>query len=1119
MLFCVPAVVGATSYKQPGFSESVVFSGLVNPTSVRFLPDGSVIVIEKSGLIKKFDSLTDPTPTVVGDLRVKVHNFWDRGLLGVAVDPNFATNNYLYVLYSHDALIGGVAPKWGPGDGTSDPCPTPPGATTDGCVISGRLSRLLAAGPDWTASEQVMLEEWCQQFPSHSVGALGFGADGMLYVSGGEGASFSNNDWGQFGGTTGTPPPTPKNPCGDPPVPIGGNQTPPTAEGGSLRSQSPRRTAGEPRILNGAVLRIDPATGDAAPGNPLFGSSDANERRIIGYGFRNPFRMILKPGTNDVWVADVGGGLYEEIDRIPDLTSARNYGWPCFEGTSVDFTGFNICPTQVETTAPVFQYKHSDPVVIGDGCPTGTSSVAGMAFYQGASNYPAAYTNALFFSDYSRKCVWVMFPGGNGDPDPATRVAFASSAAGPVDLQIGPDGDVYYADFDGGRIMKITYGLAAIAVATSPTSGQAPLTVSFDGTGSIPAQVGDTLTYAWDLDADGEYDDSTLPQPSFTYDVGGTYEVRLRVSDQRGASDISDPITVTVNNDPPVATITAPLASLTWRVGDTIAFSGSATDPQEGLLDPSHLDWSVIIHHCPAGCHTHVYQTFSGVAGGTFPAPDHEYPSYLEIQLTATDGGGLTGTASVNINPQTVDLTLQSVPSGLQLTAGTTTAAAPYVKTVIVNSQTSLEAISPQGTYPSVWEFASWSDGGAQSHTVVATVPGTYTATYGNRADLSMTMDAPAGICNGSPITYTLHVANAGMSRANSVMMQDTLPAGATLVSAGGSGWTCSGTSTVTCTLPFLDIAAAPPITIVINPAAGDTSVDNVATVSSTTTDANGSNNTATATTTIGGFPAPTITVVSWVPVGAAGVQASAQFHTGSTYTWTLTGGTITSGQGTDQITFSAGAPGTTMVLSLVESGNGCSSPAGTAEVQVDFLDAPPPHPFHDFIDTIARNAITAGCGDGTTFCPDAPNTRAEMAVFLLKAKFGASHVPPPATGTVFADVPVGSFAADWIEELASLGITGGCDATHYCPNAPVTRGEMAVFLLKTLLGSTYVPPPAAGIFADVPAGYFSIDWIEDLYNRGITGGCSSNPPQYCPDAPNTRGQMAVFLTLTFGLL
>ena len=139
---------------------------------MRFLPDGRVIVIEKSGLIKLFPNIATNTFTQVADLRTEVHNFWDRGLLGLAVDPNFATNNFIYVLYTFDAPIGGVAPTWGPGDGTSDPCPTPPGATTDGCVVSGRLSRLTATGADWTASEQVLINDWCQQFPSHSIGSL-----------------------------------------------------------------------------------------------------------------------------------------------------------------------------------------------------------------------------------------------------------------------------------------------------------------------------------------------------------------------------------------------------------------------------------------------------------------------------------------------------------------------------------------------------------------------------------------------------------------------------------------------------------------------------------------------------------------------------------------------------------------------------------------------------------------------------------------------------------------------------------------------------------------------------------------------------------------------------------
>ena len=149
-----------TSYKQPGFSETVVFSGLTNPTVVRFLPDGRVLVAEKSGLIKLFPNLTTNTYTVVADLRTEVHNFWDRGLLGLAIDPNFATNNYIYVLYSYDAMIGGTPPKWGVAGQSSDPCPTPPGATTDGCVISSRLGRLTAVGADWTASETPLINDW-----------------------------------------------------------------------------------------------------------------------------------------------------------------------------------------------------------------------------------------------------------------------------------------------------------------------------------------------------------------------------------------------------------------------------------------------------------------------------------------------------------------------------------------------------------------------------------------------------------------------------------------------------------------------------------------------------------------------------------------------------------------------------------------------------------------------------------------------------------------------------------------------------------------------------------------------------------------------------------------------
>jgi hypothetical protein len=179
------------------------------------------------------------------------------------------------------------------------------------------------------------------------------------------------------------------------------------------------------------------------------------------------------------------------------------------------------------------------------------------------------------------------------------------------------------------------------------------------------------------------------------------------------------------------------------------------------------------------------------------------------------------------------------------------------------------------------------------------------------------------------------------------------------------------------------------------------------------------------------------------------------------------------------------------------------------------FADVPPSNPFYDFIETIARNGISSGCGGGN-FCPDSGVTRAQMAVFLLKSKHGSAYAPPPATGGVFVDVPANAFAAAWIEELAAEGITAGCSTGHYCPNAIVTRAQMAVFLLRTKHGSGYLPPPPTGIFGDLLLGDPFTPWIEELFLEGITAGCGNG--NYCPNDSSTRGQMAVFLVRTFHL-
>jgi len=287
-----------------------------------------------------------------------------------------------------------------------------------------------------------------------------------------------------------------------------------------------------------------------------------------------------------------------------------------------------------------------------------------------------------------------------------------------------------------------------------------------------------------------------------------------------------------------------------------------------------------------------------------------------------------------------------------------------------------------------------------------------------------------------------------------------------------------------------------------------------------TVTAANGcvSTNVSTVTVNVNQTPAlPVITSPLSVPVGASGASASVVNHPGSTWDWTLSGGVITAGQGSRQIIFDAASPGTTMHCTVTESATGCISPEASRNIQVDFLDMPPTNGFHDYVNTIARNGITAGCSNGN-YCGTANVNRSQMAVFLMKAKHGAAYVPPSCNG-MFTDVACPSAFADWIEELAVEGITGGCGATTYCPTNPVTRAQMAVFLLKASIDPAYAPPPASGtIFTDVPAGAFAAAWIEDLFTRGITGGCLTNPLRYCPNNTNNRQQMAVFLVKSFNL-
>jgi hypothetical protein len=234
---------------------------------------------------------------------------------------------------------------------------------------------------------------------------------------------------------------------------------------------------------------------------------------------------------------------------------------------------------------------------------------------------------------------------------------------------------------------------------------------------------------------------------------------------------------------------------------------------------------------------------------------------------------------------------------------------------------------------------------------------------------------------------------------------------------------------------------------------------------------------------------------------GSVALDASGNVHTTGTF-----GGTadFDPGAGTASLT-SAGAEDVFVVK--------------LQEVAI-FADVPLDYWALDFVERLYGAGITGGCATGPLrYCPEDSVTRAQMAVFLLRGIHSASYAPPAVGGsTGFGDVPVNYWAASFIKQLAAEGITSGCGGGNYCPEQPVTRAQMAVFLLKSKHGAGYVPPPVGSGtgFGDVPPDYWAAAFVKQLVVEGITAGCGSG--NYCPEQAVTRAQMAVFLVRTFSL-
>src|SRR5688500_18247691 len=458
----------------------------------------------------------------------------------------------------------------------------------------------------------------------------------------------------------------------------------------------------------GKMLRISP-DGSIPTDNPFYAQTSGINRSIWARGLRNPYTFAFQPGTGRMFINDVGQETWEEINNG---VAGANYGWPHSEGPN-NVGGFN---------APFYYYDHSQ------GC-----SITGGAFYNPQNNqFPSSFTGKYLFGDYCDGYIRTINP-----TNASSVTGFASGISGLVDIDVAPDGSVWYLargfQLNTGNVGRITYATSgAPQVTTHPQNQSAaigdPVTFSVVASGNQP------LGYQWQRNG------ANIPganAASYTINsvVSGDNGARFRVvvSNSAGSVTSNEAVLTITNNQAPTATITSPAAGTTFRAGDTINYSGTGTDPEDGTLGGARFTWQV--DYYTNGLARPFVAATTGSTSGSFVVPTtgvYKRPDvFYRIILTVRDSGGRTHTVTRDVQPVTATVTLATNVPGLQLALEGQPMAAPFSFGSVVNFQREIGAPTPQTVNGTSYEFVGWSDGGAVTHTInTPATDTTYTATF-----------------------------------------------------------------------------------------------------------------------------------------------------------------------------------------------------------------------------------------------------------------------------------------------------------------------------------------------------------------------------------------------------